>query len=146
MIGLIFCYLQKKQEYHTNISTLTQIGKSAHFTLFGFNFCAQENLLCFESAFICEFYLFYLQCNSFLCFQWKIQYYQCSQYGLVLLEMDPPSLSATPTLLAIPILVKNGKPVVLPSSSTDISIRKTTEEITKAFLLYYLNDMSDKLN
>ena len=38
MIGLIFCYLQKKQEYHTNISTLTQIGKSAHFTLFGFNF------------------------------------------------------------------------------------------------------------
>ena len=64
---------------------------------------------------------------------------------LVLLEMDPPSLSATPTLLAIPILVKNGKPVVLPSS-TDISIRKTTEEITKAFLLYYLNDMSDKLN
>ena len=65
---------------------------------------------------------------------------------LVLLEMDPPSLSATPTLLAIPILVKNGKPVVLPFSSTDISIRKTTEEITKAFLLYYLNDMSDKLN
>ena len=51
MIGLIFCYLIKKQEYHTNISTLTQIGKSAHFTLFGFNFLCPRKVAVFWVSF-----------------------------------------------------------------------------------------------
>ena len=145
MIGLIFCYLQKKQEYQQYFH-FDPDRKKCTFHPFWIHFLCSRKV----TVFLVIFHL------------WILLVLPTVQFFFV--------LSVKNTVLPVQSIwfsiTRNGSTIAFNAdfagdshfdkkwetscasffSSTDISIRKTTEEITKAFPLYYQNDMSDKLN